>query len=143
MAWGDSEDEIIKQAKFNPALFKMQEIHKINDFMNECKLNLMAWNIEKADWNFNLWINSINNLFFSVSSKFSDEEVKECLKLKDAIEICKEKYPVKEMTRKKIIDNNENFSILKKYAEKYEQKVKEYQDKHGMDVPEMDESSLF
>lgn len=143
--WGTTEEEI-NISKFNPALFKMRRLHEINSLINFCKLNPLAFNSDYNEYNYILWIKGITNLFHE-NSKLTDDEKKKVEEIKTAIEQCLNKHPIVQIInnreKKETKIDMELWNIFKKHIEIYENKVKEYADKHGLDTPNEDEQSLF
>lgn len=143
MAWGipggDSGGEI---SKFNPAQHKMNRINNISEIINECKLNLEAWNYQFNDWNFNIYLKSLNILYKEVKPKFSDNEKKHCELIKDSIEMAMIEFPISQRSRNKWTRIDEfRLSIFKKHIEIYEDVIRSYQDAHGLDTPNMEDDT--
>jgi hypothetical protein len=138
--WGDDSDagEI---SKFNPAQHKMNRINELSRIINEAKLSLDSWNLEFNDWNYNIYFDAVSALYDEVFVKFGDEERKECELLRKEIEECRIKFPVQERSRKgkwtRI--NHGRLRIFHQWMRKYEQKVRDGQDAHGLDTPNIEE----
>jgi len=128
-------------SKFNPAMHKMNRIHLLCQTINDSKLNLEAWNMEWNDFNFNVYFKSLVILYQEVFSKFNETEREDCEKLRKPIEHFMNKYPIKEKLNngKYTPIDKERLRIFKKYIEDYEEKVKDYQDLHGLDTPNMED----
>lgn len=124
-------------SKFNPAQHKMNRINDISRTINEAKLSLFSWNPTWNSWNYIVWFVGLTILYGEVFIKFSEDEKKECEKIRKAINDCLLKYPIQEQLKNGRWSrvNMERFEIFKKFIGIYEDKVKEMQDAHGLDTP--------
>ncbi len=130
-------------SKFNPAQHKMNRINDISRTINGTMLGMKIYNYELNDWNFNLYFLAIKRLYAEVSTKFSEAEKEECEKMRWVIENNLKKYPIviRIGKNKWTPINTESLEIFIKWMERYEQKVREYQDKHGLDTPNQEDES--
>lgn len=136
----DNQSDDFNVSKYNPAALKMSRLNDIGKLINEVKLSPLSYNQEYADFNFNIWIRCVNNLLGEIEAKFTEDESKECLKIKKAIETFMKKNLIAERNNKgEFRIDQVHFEIIKKHIEMYEYKVKHYQDVHGLDTPNMDD----
>jgi hypothetical protein len=140
--------EDIKVSKFNPAQLKMFRLHDYNKLINYCKINPKIINLEYAEYNYMIWLRTINVLYGEIRPLMKEKEIKEIESIKDAIETNMLKFPVlrirKTSTGKTTTDfKDEVWNIYKSWFELYENKVKEYADIHGLDTPQKDEAQYF
>ena len=128
-------------SKFNPAQHKMNRLNELSRIINESKLSLHSYNNEFNDWNYNLYFLAVTSLYEEVFVKFSEEEKISCDVIRVAIEMMKNKYPIQEDSKKRrwTAINVDRFKIFISWIRKYEEKVKELQDEHGLDTPNQED----
>lgn len=133
------EEESKDISKFNPAAYKMSRIHYFTGVADEARAKPKEWNYEQGNLNCLVWFNNWIVIYKEVSVKFSDDEKGECEIKKRVIEGLMKKYPLYFKIGKKIEINYEIINIFIKYIDEYEMIVRHYQDKHGLDTPNIED----
>lgn len=127
---GDSSD-------YNEAFLKMHRLDRLQNTINDCSNNPLSYNEEINTFNYELRFSTCNSLLQEIYSKLSEEERKDILALKNAIEIILIKYPIHSyksnvITKKKELKiNNNNWLVIKNWLYKYELKLRDLLDKTG------------
>lgn len=136
-----------KQSEFNAAALKMKRLDKMIDENNEIRHHLDAFNLEKNDWNFNIFWNNCVGLYGEVESKLSTKEKDETrvVYLKDAISLYLKRNPLVVLKRNKSSKKTKpavsqsSLEVIMPYLEEFELVVKRLIDAHGMDTKYYDE----
>lgn len=121
-----------KSAKFNAGILATMRINKILDLLNFSKYNPLAYNSDYNEWNFNLQIRSINNLYDEIECYMDKDERNSCVLISDKIDELILKYPILESKKlsptdqPKKIPNESHWRIIKKAIERYERLIKRY-----------------
>jgi len=154
MAWNKYEQNLddpnFKSSSWNAAAFKMKRLHQIMESMNELDDNLIAWNPEKANYNFMLKFSKCENLYQEVESKLTDAERKDVEEMRKAIRKFIQDFPVIIKKRQKIYPYREEtkidykvLSVLTEWLSLYETKCRALVDMHGMDTAYDDEEDGY
>ena len=154
MAWNKyeqgMEDPNFKTSSWNAAAFKMKRLHEIMSSMNELDNNLVAWNEEKQNYNFNLKLAKCENLYQEVESKLTDKERKDVEDFRKAIKKFIETYPIMVTKKKKVYPyntekkiDNKILIVLTEWLSQYETKCRGLVDIHGMDTAYEDEEEGY
>lgn len=119
-------EEEIKSSKFNAGVLQTVRIDKILDLLNFCKINPIAWNEDQLDWNYNVWMGCVENLYGEVEGFLSKLESDGILTIKLKIDEMIKTYPIRENYKKPNQINVSNFEVIKKAISYYERVVKRY-----------------
>jgi len=135
-----------KISKYNPAWLKMDRLHNINDTINRCWLNPLAYNQNLQQFNFEIILSCIFRLYQESQAKFNERERKKILAMGKGIELTLQKNPVYEQRTRKTMPhtkyveiNHGNWKVIKKWIDIYESEVKRVVDLHGLDTPNQEE----
>jgi len=127
--------EDIRISEFNELQFKMIRIHKLQDQINELFVNPLSPNLAFGDYNYNLLVSIIRNLYAEVHSKCTDEEREEINNLLEDIDNLMEDEPPYQQsnhpTGRKAILDNDNWKKLRKKIHTLNLKVRGLLDAHG------------
>ena len=121
-----------KSAKFNAGVLQTQRINKILDLINFCKNNPLAFNMDQNDWNFNIILRCVNNLFDEIEGFMKRDESKICVQIKERINKLIIDYPIIDNIKRSPYGNPEkqinesNWRILQKALDHYERLVRRY-----------------
>ncbi len=132
-------------SKFNAGLLQMSRIHILQERINQANLNPLALT-EMGLYNYEIIIASCSSLFQEAAPKLSDEENRDILRLKKAIEDMLKKNPIhsikvkKFSPDKKYIDTNyDTWDTIKPWLFDYESKIRKLLDKHNLNSPSEDD----
>ena len=133
-------------SRFNAGILQMQRIHNLQDKINFCWLNPLAWNQEFAVWNYEVVFSCTNSLFQEVCSKLGTKEIEAGGKFRELIQDFIKIHPVYQSVKIPTYPykspprlNKKNWEMIKEILFKYETMVRGFLDKHGMSSPDDDE----
>lgn len=132
-------------SKFNEAFLKMHRINRLQDMINIASINPLAFNLELNVYNYEVIIRSCSALLKECWGKLSDDERKDAVQLKTALEESLKKFKIhQEVTwhnheDKKIKFHRQNWEVLEKYIFNYDTKIRELLSSVGYDSPNADE----
>jgi hypothetical protein len=137
----DADEQERAVSKFNEAFLKMSRINKLQDTINLCSINPLLYNHELNVFNYQIMISCCNGLLKECYGKMKDEEKKDAIEMKDAIEKMMKKYPVHENIKDiktgeyNIKYNEQRWRILNDWIFKYDLLVRDLISKTGYDSP--------
>lgn len=125
-------------------MWKMRRLGELNERVHGYRLNPKGFDMRYQDYNINLWIRDLKNLYFEIYPKLSTKERNDIEKIKSAIETALSNYPVMETNKnRKVIWNESICKVYVKYLEILEKLLLLGADVHGLDSPTKGESSMF
>ena len=132
-----SEDNS-RVSEWNEANFKMKRLHDIQERINAYRSDMKG--IYKSKFNYENTFDEINNLYGEGVSKYGETEKTKCKRLKELIRGRLKLFPPhsKISIQSGAGNNNgwvideENYDMLLKLLESYEEIVKDFNDKHGL-----------
>jgi ribosomal protein S17E len=143
--YSESEEDISSTSKFNEAFLKMHRIHRLQDTMNICGMNPLAFNNELQVFNYQAKVSACDGIMMEVWGKLDDEEKNKASQLKRAVERFMEKYPIyiskkNQVNNKKMVDVDPSaWNVLKNIIFEYECYMRELLSRTGYDSPNKDE----
>ena len=126
------EYEEIQSSKFNAGILGTQRVNEILVLLNQCKMNPLAWNLEQSDWNYNLILRCIENLYGEVEGFLNDKETQKAIDINLKIKELMEEYPIKDNIKKPNLYNQKSYEILMKAFGYYERIIKRYGTKYKL-----------
>ena len=134
-------------SEWNPAIWKMRRLGQLNDRLHEYRLNPKIINIQYQDYNYQLWIKDLKNLYLEIYPKLTSNEKTKIENIKNAIEEALVKFPVHKLIKKingmEIYWDDAAWQVYLRYIEIFEKLLLGAADIHGLDSPTKGESSLF
>ena len=128
-------DEGIRISEFNELQFKMIRIHKLQDQINELWINPLAPNLAFGDYNYQLIISILENLYSEVHAKCKEEEQIKINKSFEDIEKLIEDSPIFESGNhplsKKLVLSIDNWKEIRKEIKALLLYIKVLLDNHG------------
>jgi hypothetical protein len=126
-----------EMSEWNEALLKMKRLHELQTEINRCSINPLLKHPLINEYNFIIWFRSLCALYSEGNAKYKKEEVEELNQMKSVIEDFMDSLPIvqnkKEANGKvKTVTNKKNWKLLKATIERFEYKVRLYNDKHGL-----------
>ena len=136
-------------SKYNAGMLGMMRLHDLQRDINSAHTNLLAWNKEAGCWNFELLFDRINSLLHEANSKLSATESKEGKMIREVIRKRLKFYPIYEklldpdQRKNRIKLNYDNWDVFEELITLYENEIRSYLEKHKLNAPAEDMSSLF
>ncbi len=137
-----SEENVV--SKFNEAALAMKRADMEQTILNVCKKNLIAFNMEFQDYNYQIVFKCLTNLYLESKSKFTNKEIGETEAWRKAISefISKNKihFSVKKQfgRQERKIDYS-NLKILEEILHEYETLIRKCRDLHGLSSPNVED----
>lgn len=124
------------QSKYNEAEFQMLRGHNLQDLINNCKINLEAWNDSFECYNYEIVFMVLNSLLAETASKLDKEkELKKALRLKKALWIFIKKKPINIKVNNRSKVDNDSLEILGDKLYEYELMIRDFREVHGFSSP--------
>lgn len=125
-------------SQWNEGNLKSLRLHEAQEIINFSKINPLKKT--NGEYNYQLWIYGVTILYGEGCSKYGTEEIEEVERIKEIInKVISAKPPIKTLmmnginkSEKKTSVNYENWENLRRLIEIFEQKVKYFNDKHGL-----------
>lgn len=138
--------EEVRGAKINGGIFQVIRLHELQDMINRCWRNPLAFNTEEGSFNFELIFSSSQSMLSEVWPKLEVSDKKESLKLSSWIEQQLILNPIYRFQNErggepKII--KDNWLIMKKALQYFDLIVRGYLEQHGLTNPSMNDQDLF
>ncbi len=131
-----------QMSKFNAGLLQMKRIHDLQERINICNLNPLAYNEIYGVHNFEVILHSINSLYQEGRPKFKTDEIKEANQKIAIIRAFLKKQPVIVRKQQKVYPFRETqvvdyaaWEIIKDELFNYEKMIRKYLDKHKLNSP--------
>jgi hypothetical protein len=133
-------------SKWNEGNLKSLRLHEAQELINISKLDPLA-KIGKNQWNYRRWIYGIDILYGEGQSKYSSDEKKDIMRIKSILKKSLTTYPPMIVISFNGYDDNpqdhridpHNWIIIEGLIDIYEDKVKYYNDKHGLSTGNWDD----
>jgi len=87
-------------SKFNAGIYQTQRVHTILLEINRCKTKPEAFNMEYQDWNYFVWLNSLNALFDEIHGWLKDDEANNLISISNTIENVMENHKIHDVITK-------------------------------------------
>lgn len=136
-------------SKYNAGMLGMLRLHDLLRDINFAHTNLLSWNNESNCWMFEFLFNRLNSLFHEASSKLSTLELVNGKMIREVIRKRLKYYPIYERLtdpdkkEDKLKLNNDNWEVFEELITLYENEIRSYLEKHKLNAPAEDMSSLF
>ena len=135
-----------KVSEWNEGNLKSLRLHEAQELINTSKMNYLK-SLGDGRYSYDSIISAINILYGEGSAKYSEEERNEVDKIKELVELRREALPPHTIINNfnmgnrinKSILNLDNWKSLKVLIELYENKVKCYNDIHGLSTRNYDD----
>ena len=119
----------VKGSKFNAGFLQTQRVHELLNIINHCKIKLDAFNADYQDWNYFVYLNSINSLFDEIEGWMDENESKECTGMSNELERTMEDNKIHDVitiaSKKGALGINKSILFaFKKGLRTYERKVR-------------------
>lgn len=132
-------------SKWNEGNFKNLRLHEAQEMINFSKIHPLKKT--NGTWNYETWISGIDILYGEGHSKYKDKEIENIEKIKKIItDVVMYKPPFKVIVNSGMGGKSHGFKInyeawenLRKLIEIFEQKVKYFNDQHGLSTGNVDE----
>ena len=138
--YDDSDDEGDgKKSAWNSAQLKVKRIDDWMITIGNMRVNPLAWNMDWNCYNWNVWITGTNIVYSEIKHLLDTEEKKYAEELKKNFEMLLEKYPVLIEKKKRYSESKseidyDNWKLIKKVLEKWQDLVLELHSEHGLDT---------
>lgn len=133
-----------RTAKFNAGMLQAARIHKLQDQVNVCNLNPLAYNEEFKAYNYEVIISCLVSLYHESEPKLKTESRERFNKIHKVVLKSLREYPLIEM-RSSISSGSKKPYTNSNYWEKYQQflydfenLVREFIDEAGLNNPDYD-----
>ena len=133
-------------SQWNEGNLKSLRLHEAQELINNSKIDPLKKNVGDK-WNYEIWIFGITILYGEGQSKYSNDEIKDIEEIKELIYLRLAFNPITKTTSsadmfnssRKTFVNYKNWENLRKLIELYEQKVRLFNDKHGLSTRNYDD----
>ncbi len=126
------------QSKYNEAEWQMLRGHNLQDLVNNCKINLEAWNDAFQCYNYQIVFRVLSNLLAETSSKLDEKtELKKAMNFKKAIEQFTKINPmhIKSNNGEKDRIDKASLEVINDYLYDYELMIRDFREIHGFSSP--------
>lgn len=135
------------KSMFNEAALKMMRINVLQQQINICQLNALAYNVELGKYNYEVIFKALIQLFQECAPRLKGKEKEEGMDLKKQISTILKTKPIHEV-RYNTSSNNPDKNVIhfnkKSWEEaedllfEFEMRIRSYLDKSGLSVPTED-----
>ena len=137
MAFTAPEGEV---SQWNEAQFFMMRLHELQSESDRCYMNLKAVHPVTGLYNWEVWYRSVIRMFSLCAPKYKEDEKEEIKKIREKIDFFWVAKPIMERrvdasysrTNSKEQINEENFIRIRILVELMEERIKYYNEKHGL-----------
>jgi len=127
-------------SKFNAGMLQMTRLHSLQEKINGCNLNPLAYDSDASVFNFEIIFSCNNSLLEEAWPKLSEKEQKKAILLKTALNNFLKKYPIYEKRRRKGLQLNEcHWEIISEWLCKYSLMIRDLLNKHRLSSPDDDD----
>lgn len=124
---------------FNEAQLEVLRGHQMQDLLNQCKLNLEAFNEQFQQFNYKMVLILLSNLFSETSSKLTPNELKLGTKYQKSLDVFITKHPIHKNIKRQgrifIHFDSKAFNILKGELFSFELFLRKAREDHGFNSP--------
>lgn len=139
------------EVQFNEAFASIKRINDLEEVLNSSFFSLLTKSEVSGLYGFETALSSLHNIFFTISGELTDDEIKECIKLKDLLDITNENKLFFSLSTiegygkdKKVLNLNQKlFNSFKHLLEDYRLLLTKLKKKHGFSNPNKESGELW
>ena len=113
--------------------------HISKSIINFSKTDLLSYNNDLKKFNYEIWIASIDNIYWDGLDKYSETEIEDCEKIRKLIHYLLENKPPYKVIyvdsrqgKKQIkVKSQQDWKVLKEIVELFERKIRRLNNDHG------------
>ena len=137
--YGSYGDDGGEKSQWHEGNLANLRFHISKSIINFSRADLLNYNNDLKKFNYEIWISSIDNVYWDGMDKYSETELEECERVRKIIHYLLENKPPYKVGyvdsrqgKKQIrIKSNENWMILKQMGELFERKIRILNNAHG------------